>query len=166
MRRTGVGTLVWIIYVCWVQTTLGTDCDTLISGSALDVQAGTTCTVSAALPAQGVTVTVYGTISITTPNAVLEVDELEIKAGGVITADAVSDAGPGEGNSLGSGGTIYMMFAFSVCHCPLFFTASMSPLSKLKCEISSFEGFIISVTSIINYFNNITRSVFIYLLFT
>lgn len=104
MSRTGVGTLVWIIYVVWLQTALATDCDTLVSGNVLDVASGTSCTIGADLLLPSVVVTVYGTITITVPKVAISVTDLEIKAGGIVSADAVSSSGPGAGNSHGSGG--------------------------------------------------------------
>lgn len=106
MTRTGVGTVVWFLALCIVKRVSATDCSTLVSNNVLDVIAGTECTVGADLVIPNVVVTVYGTMKITVPIAMITVTDLEIKAGGKVTADAVSDHGVGAGNSLGSGGKL------------------------------------------------------------
>lgn len=105
MARTGVGTLGWILFLSVVRTVRATDCSTLISGSTLEVPTGTECTVGDNLNIPAVTVTVYGTMTITVKNVTITVTDLEIKAGAILAANAVSTGGDGAGNSLGSGGT-------------------------------------------------------------
>jgi len=101
----GVISFVWILSV-FVGSTLAAECDTLIVGTALNVPDNTECTMSTDIDAPDVVVTVYGSMRAVVASIGIACASLEIKAGGKVSADALSSSStqPGAGNSLGSGG--------------------------------------------------------------
>lgn len=98
----GAITLFWILGFS-VDVVRATECTTLLSGSDLTVPDNTECTVSADF---GVTtLTLQGTMKVISPVPVtISAQTMDIQAGAKLSADAIIDDGPGNGNSLGSGG--------------------------------------------------------------
>jgi len=104
---TGIGTLVFVTCVCLVVRDGTAECD--IVGSELHVPAGTTCSLSADVAQDGLAVRVSGTVTVTVPVIHVTCASFEIESGGRVIAEPVSSEGPGTGNSLGSGGTHYII---------------------------------------------------------
>lgn len=86
-----------------VDVVKATECTDLISGNDLIVSDATECTVSADFYVS--TITVRGIMLVTSAGPItIKAEAIDIQAGARVSADAVIDAGPGQGTALGSGG--------------------------------------------------------------